>query len=181
MSAEQSPGDAGPDPTLEAGGSRGLPGAGQLLAVLALASVLSVAAGVGYALTLLPEVRERRIHANEAAAVEGLTQIKTAQTLFREGDYLPPPHRYGDLEELEAAGVLTRGYVGQPRNGYLFDVAPGADPARTWWAKASPQFPDRTGRRYFFVNEAGMVYTSESDFLVPPARPLPESLKPIGQ
>lgn len=161
-----------------------LKGGGQLLAMLALATLVSVAIGVGYALTLLPEIRAKRMQGNEAAAIQTLIRIKTAQTLYREASdpRSPTTKRYGDLEELEAAGNLETGLVGAPRQGYLFEVRPGSDPTRRWWGKASPQFPGKTGQRCYFVDQGGVIYVSEADFSVPPPEDgLPEGLKPIGQ
>lgn len=161
-----------------------LKGGGQLLAVLAGALVISVAIGVGYALTLLPEIRAKRMHGNERAAIQTLIRIKTAQTLYREttDPVNPQTKRYGDLEELEASGQLETGLAGGPRQGYLFEVRPGSDPTRRWWGKASPQFPGKTGRRYYFVDQGGVVYVSEGDFAVPPPEGArPDGLTPIGQ
>lgn len=170
--------------TSEARETHDLKGGGQLLAVLALATIVSVAIGVGYALTLLPEIRAKRMQGNESAAIQTLIRIKTAQTLYREttDPRSPSTKRYGDLEELEASGNLETGLVGAPRQGYLFEVRPGSDPTRRWWAKAVPQFPGKTGQRYYFVDQGGVIYVSEGDFKVPPpASGLPEGLKPIGQ
>jgi len=161
-----------------------LKGGGQLLAVLALATVVSVAIGVGYALTLLPEIRAKRMQGNQAAAIQTLIRIKTAQTLYREttDPRSPSTQRYGDLEELESSGHLETGLAGAPRQGYLFEVRPGSDPTRRWWGKASPQFPGKTGQRYYFVDQGGVIYVSEGAFKVPPpAGGVPEGLKPIGQ
>ena len=159
-----------------------LKGGGQLLAVLGVALVVSVAIGVAYAISVLPEIQAQRRLGNEAAAIQGLIRIKTAQTLYRERAQPGHPSRYGDLEELEESGHLEIGFVGRPKQGYLFEASPGADPTRRWWAKASPRFPGKTGRRYYFVDQGGLVYVSELDFpLPPPASGLPSGLKPIGQ
>lgn len=170
-----------PDPELE---TPGLKGGGQLLAVLAAALVVSVVIGVGYALTLLPEIREQRMRGNEAAAIQALIRIKTAQTLYRErtDPTQSATKRYGDLEELESSGLLDVGLVGRPKQGYRFEGGPGSDPTRRWWAKASPQFPDKTGTIYYFVDQSGLVYLSATDFVVPPPEAgLPAGLEPIGQ
>lgn len=167
----------------EARDSNELEGGGQLLAVLGGALLISVAIGVGYALTLLPEIRQKRMHGNERAAIQTLIRIKTAQSLYREqSDPSQPIKRYGDLEELEASGHIETGLVGVPRQGYLFEVRPGSDPTRRWWGKASPQYPGKTGRLYYFVDQGGVVYVSEADFPVPPpTEGRPEGLTPIGQ
>jgi hypothetical protein len=168
----------------EARETHDLKGGGQFLLVIAGALVISVAVGVGYALTLLPEIRAKRMHGNERAAIQVLIRIKTAQTLYRErtDPTQATTKRYGDLEELEAAGQLETGLAGVPRQGYLFEVRPGSDPTRRWWGKASPQFPGKTGQRYYFVDQSGVVYVSEGDFQVPPPEgKLPAGVKPIGQ
>ena len=160
----------------------GLKGGGQLLAVLGVAFLISIAIGVGYALSVLPEISAQRMVGNEAAAIHNLVQISAAQSLYRETADSNNPLRFGDLEELEASRLLEVGFVGRAKQGYVFEVKPGADPTRRWWEKASPRFPGKTGRRYYFVDQGGLVYVSEADFaLPPPASGLPSGLEPIGQ
>jgi hypothetical protein len=159
-----------------------LKGGAQLLAVLGVALLISIAIGVAYAISILPEIRAQRMTGNEASAVESLIRIKTAQTLYRETANPNHPPRYGDLQELEAARLLDVGFVGRPKQGYVFEAGAGADPTRRWWAKASPQFVGKTGRRYYFVDQTGLISVSEADFPVPPpASGLPPGLQPIGQ
>ena len=156
-----------------------LAGSGRLLIAAGVGFALCVLVGVGYAVSIMPEIRAQRRIKNEAAAVQSLIRIKTAQTLYRES----AAKRYGSLEELEESRHLDAGHAGGPRLGYVFEAAPGPDPGSSWWAKASPQFPGKTGGRYFYLDQGGMVYESEADFPVPPpAAALPsEKLRPLGQ
>jgi len=138
----------------------------ELMIVVAVIGIISAMA--------IPGLLRSRISANEAAAIETLRVISSAQSQFQVsgfvdadgdnvGDYAPlgPPGVVGTLanpapgSEPFVDNVLGSG----AKSGYVFVVAPGnagiGDEVYT--ASADPGSPGRTGVRRFFVDESGVI------------------------
>ncbi len=139
----------------------------ELMIVIAIISVLVSIA--------VPNLLEARIRANETAAVGALRTLITAQTLFREADKdLDGINDYAtNLTEL---GPNTGRYIDEvlasgTKQGYFFQILPGAG-GYTWSATADPQLPGKSGSRYFFVDETGVIRFSTSHTAGPADRPI---------
>ncbi len=65
---------------------------------------------------------------------------------------MPDP---SDIREQFAAQVEA--FVAAERHGYFFEIVPSAEPKLAWSARAAPLVPGRTGDRWFFVDESGVV------------------------
>ena len=130
------------------------------------------------------DVGEARALGNEAAAIGALKTINTAQTLFREGDKEQDGvFDYATLAELSAA-QLVDGVLGSgTKQGYKFATEPGKKaPEFLWAATASPLEPGKTGSRWFFTNQAGVIYYStQGPFTIKDDCAVPEGAKPVGK
>jgi type IV pilus assembly protein PilA len=121
----------------------------ELMIVIAIIAIIAAIA--------IPNLIEARKGSNEAAAIGALRTLTTAQALFREGDKdKDTTLDYAtSLTELESTklidGVLGKGQ----KQGYNFVVA-GADQF-TWSCTAGPASPGKSGDRYFFVDESGVI------------------------
>lgn len=133
----------------------------------------------------IPNLVEARKAGNEAAALGALKTISSAQALFREGDKDDDGvFNYGSLGPLEDANLIDGVLGGGTKNGYLFECEAGTDsPEFTWWATARPAIPGKTGDRYFYINQTGVIYFSKSGKEAPDPKngAFPRSLTPIGR
>jgi hypothetical protein len=105
----------------------------------------------------IPNLIEARKNSNEAAAIGVLRTVTTAQVLYREGDkdkdgvlqYAP------DLESLRRTQLIDAQTGSGMRQGYRFQIEQ-AD-GRRFSATAAPAAPGKSGDRWFFVDESGVV------------------------
>ena len=106
----------------------------------------------------IPNLIEARKGSNEAAAIGALRTISTAQSLYREGD------KDGngvfdystDLKKLFSNGSLIDEVLANgTKQGYVFTVIAANN--FEWSAKADPASPKKSGDRYFFVDESGVI------------------------
>jgi hypothetical protein len=91
---------------------------------------------------------------NEATTIGCLRTLTTAQAIFRERSG-PSPRYAGSLAALQGARYIDAILGSGTRQGYTFAVLQ-AD-ALTWSAVASPIRSGRTGDRWFFVDQTGVI------------------------
>jgi prepilin-type N-terminal cleavage/methylation domain-containing protein len=127
----------------------------ELMIVIAIIAIIAAIA--------IPNLIEARKGSNEAAAIGALRTLTTAQALFREGDKdkdtvlnyataVGPQTTANTLSNVKLVdGVLGSG----TKQGYMFTIVT-AD-AFTWSCTASPAAPGKSGDRYFFVDESGVI------------------------
>jgi len=121
----------------------------ELMIVIAIIAIIAAIA--------IPNLIEARKGSNEAAAIGALRTISTAQSLYREGD------RDGNgvldyatsLAELNRRNLIDPVLGGGTKQGYLYTIV-GADNF-VWSSTASPVTPGKSGDRYFFVDESGVI------------------------
>jgi prepilin-type N-terminal cleavage/methylation domain-containing protein len=127
----------------------------ELMIVIAIIAIIAAIA--------IPNLIEARKSSNESAAIGALRTMSTAQSIFREGDKdkdgvlnycsnLGPQSTTNTLSNLALIdAVLGSG----SKQGYSFKVI--AADNFTWSCTASPQVPGKSGDRYFFVDESGVI------------------------
>ena len=127
----------------------------ELMIVIAIIAIIAAIA--------IPNLIEARKGSNEAAAIGALRTISTAQSLFREGD------KDGNgvfdyattLANLFSRGNLVDQVLGNgTKQGYVFEVIAANN--FEWSARADPASPKKSGDRYFFVDESGVIRFSTS-------------------
>ncbi len=121
-----------------------------LLEVLVVAGVLVIIFTM-----IVPSLLRSKIASNEASAIGSLKQIGSGQEQYKFG---AGSNCYGALSEL-AAG--DNPYVDETvgsgkKSGYNFTVIVPPNRER-YIARASPVTPDKTGQRYFYLDESGIV------------------------
>jgi prepilin-type N-terminal cleavage/methylation domain-containing protein len=127
----------------------------ELMIVIAIIAIIAAIA--------IPNLIEARKGSNEAAAIGALRTMTTAQALFREGDkdkdtvlnYATAVGPQGTANTLSNTGLVDGVLGSGTKQGYLFKIVT-ADPF-TWSAQASPASPGKSGDRYFFVDESGVI------------------------
>jgi len=123
----------------------------ELMIVVEILSIIAVMA--------IPTLLRQRIQTNEAAAVQNLRVISTAQISFNTVNL-----KYGTFDEL-CAGVGSTPYLDGTwvQNGgkgeYIFAFENLTND--TFTATAVPEYPGTTGLRKFSVDESGVI-TMES-------------------
>ena len=127
----------------------------ELMIVIAIIAIIAAIA--------IPNLIEARKGSNEAAAIGALRTMTTAQALYREGD----KGHFGTLIYCTALGPvatantlsnvrLVDGVLGSgTKQGYTFAIVQADN--FTWSATASPATPTKSGDRYFFVDESGVI------------------------
>lgn len=130
-----------------------------LIEIMIVVAIVAIIAAIG-----IPNLLESRKLANEAAAIQALRSVHSAQTLFYERDL----DKNGVHDYATAIGMLRsvlpeelfRTEVGKPYNGYdfaLLDPQRQVDPEHEWGAVAAPARMGWTGDRSFFIDETGVI------------------------
>ncbi len=114
---------------------------------------------------------QARKHGNEASAIGALKTIATSQALFREGDKEQDGNLdYATLAELDRTKLIDSVLGSGTKQGYQFEVHPvPGTPEFLWYAVARPTAPGTTGERYFYTNQAGVIFYSMTPIEVDPA------------
>jgi hypothetical protein len=102
-----------------------------------------------YAVSTLIATKDMAVISGESEAAYILRRIQFAEHLFKEGR---KKGRYATLEELCDEKFLEKDFVA--RLGYKIEVNPLGD---KFTATATPKTYGKTGRRSFFIDEAGEV------------------------
>src|SRR5262245_54736547 len=128
------------------------PGGFTLIELMIVIAIIAIIAAIA-----IPNLIEARKGSNEAAAIGALRTISTAQSLFREGD----KDHNGLLDYATSLGALASADLIDSvlgtgaKQGYTFSVV-GAD-TLVWSAVSNPGALHKSGDRFFFVDESGVI------------------------
>ena len=127
-----------------------------LIELTVFVAVINIIAAIA-----IPNLIEARKGSNEAGAIGALRTLTTAQALFREGD------KDGNgkldyatsLQALAAAGLIDTALGSGTKQGYQFEInIPAGTSSETFWGgAATPRSPGKSGDRFFFVDETGVI------------------------
>ena len=137
-----------------------------LIELMIVVAIIAIIAAIA-----IPNLLRSRMSANEASAVGALRTISTGEISFQAAGYKTNDgvNLFATLPELHDPSVLDGIDAGVPgfidevlgaetarTQGYEFDADPDEnDPEYT--ATAEPITVNRTGHRYFFVDESGVI------------------------
>jgi len=138
----------------------------ELMIVIAIIAIIAAIA--------IPNLLEARVSANESSAVQSLRIILTSQTIFRESD------RDRDfisdfattMQELSAANLIDSSLGTGTKSGYLFTMTNSGNHEFVWECHADPISPGKSGNRYFYIDQAGILRfarTGPAESTDPPA------------
>lgn len=119
-----------------------------LIELMVVIAVIAVIAAIA-----LPSLIESRKASNESSAIGSMRALIPAQELYRQK--CPAVCFAGSLQNLEDAGVIDDVLGTGTKGGYRFKIF-YADPY-TWNAKAAPEVPGKTGDRWFYVDDSGVI------------------------
>ena len=129
----------------------------ELMIVIAIIAIIAAIA--------IPNLIEARKGANESSAIATMRTLVTCQTLYRESD--KDGNGTADystsLIGMSQAGLIDEVLAGGEKQGYTFILLPSANSRYTWTSSAGPS-DSNTGRRYFFVDESGVIRFSPFDY-----------------
>jgi hypothetical protein len=92
---------------------------------------------------------------NEELAVGALKTLAHAQAQFKRRQ-----RRFGTLQELHEAGLISELLASGTRRGYAIQCQPSrSEPGVSWYAQAYPLQMGDTGERTFFVNHEGTIHS----------------------
>ncbi len=117
-----------------------------LIELMIVVAIIAIIAAIA-----IPSLLAARIAGNEASAISSLRTLSTVNEQYRT--------RFGGYAT-SLALLNTENYIdsvlgGGAKSGYNF--APYAAAATTWSCGASPQVANRTGDRFFFTDESGVI------------------------
>jgi prepilin-type N-terminal cleavage/methylation domain-containing protein len=132
----------------------------ELMIVIAIIAIIAAIA--------IPNLIEARKSSNESAAIGAMRTLTTAQSIFREGDkdkdgvlnYSTALGPQSTANTLSNVSLIDAVLGSGSKQGYSFKVI--AADNFTWSCTASPQVPGKSGDRYFFVDESGVIRFSTS-------------------
>lgn len=120
-----------------------------LVEIMIVVAIIALLAAIA-----IPNLLRARHNANEAAAISALHTLSTAMESFRAAQTPPAyPTNFATLSGANPPyidGTLASG----TKQGYLYTYTSGTN---TYGVQATPQTPNVTGTRVFFVNESGVI------------------------
>ncbi|MFZ0430407.1 MAG: prepilin-type N-terminal cleavage/methylation domain-containing protein [Acidobacteriota bacterium] len=117
-----------------------------LIELLIVVAVIGIIAAIA-----VPNLMRSRDAAQEASAISSLRTLATAEVTFAatQGN-----GQFGDLGELQAAGLIDEALAGGSKDGYSFTM--GDTPA-AFSIGAEPTSPNAAQMRYFFVDQSCVI------------------------
>ncbi len=120
----------------------------ELTIVLAVIAVIAAIA--------IPNILEARKSANESAAIKSIRCLHCAQVFFYEGDVDGDgPDYAATVDELSTYKLVDPKLGSGRKDGYRYEIH-GPEWYSEWHGHAYP-ISSRSGRRYFYVNDLGVI------------------------
>jgi type II secretory pathway pseudopilin PulG len=107
----------------------------------------------------IPTLLASRLKANETAAIATLRMVNSAQQQFRytDADGNNRQDYAATISALTEKDLIPPALASGTKSGYIFSIRRGADPQNQWRCTANPLKPGTSGRRYFFIDETGVI------------------------
>jgi prepilin-type N-terminal cleavage/methylation domain-containing protein len=102
------------------------------------------------ALIAIPNMLRANVTSNEANAIANLRSIYTALQIYYTSNNKTYPEELADLEDY-VGSKLANG----EKSGYLYEYT--YEDEDTFYINAAPKRPNRTGVRYFYMDETGVI------------------------
>lgn len=130
-----------------------------LIELMIVVAIIAIIAAIA-----IPNLLRSRMSANESSAIGAMRTISSAEASFQAAAALDADDNgigeYGTLAQLagEDPPYIDDALGSGTKQGYAFVATPdAADAENGYTATADPTTPGRTGNRYFFVDESGVV------------------------
>ncbi|MDA2925524.1 type II secretion system GspH family protein [Acidobacteria bacterium AH-259-L09] len=118
-----------------------------LIELLLVVAVIGIVAAMA-----VPRLSQSKMAANETAAITYLRTWVNAQELYY-AKYMV----YADADnQLFNEGLISvKGAADS--HGYTYSLDNPSGSKYTWWGKGWPDTPGSTGKRYFFIDQSGVI------------------------
>ncbi len=132
-----------------------------LIELLIVVAVIGIIAAIA-----VPSLQESKKAANEAAAISYMRTWCAAQELYK--------NRYGVYADADDQLVARRliGVGKSDQLGYHFSLDNPPGSKVRWWGQGQPDRPGKTGYRYFYIDDTGVIRWSLSGPANSSSRPL---------
>jgi len=123
----------------------------EIMIVIAIIIILAAA--------LLPNILRAQIISNEATAISNLRGTFTVLQIYYNDHNRSFPREFSDL-----SGYISQKLISGEKSGYLFNYT--RDSADEFHLNANPRTHKRTGEKYFYLDETGIMrydLTQEAD------------------
>ena len=107
----------------------------------------------------VPRLLNSRIAANEAAALAGLKAIYSAVNLYYEDTDLYPDTLSDLVEPNSSISYIDPQLASGSKDGYDYEYASSA--VQDFSLNANPVVPGNTGKRYFYIDETGVIRVND--------------------
>ncbi len=119
-----------------------------LIELMIVVAIIAIIAAIA-----IPSLLQARISGNEASAISSLRTMATVNEQYRT--------RFGayaaGMGDLETAGYIDNVLGAGAKSGYLFTNYVQGGGGTTWEVEGNPATPGRTGERYFFTDDSGVI------------------------
>ena len=129
-----------------------------LIELMIVVAIIAIIAAIA-----IPNLLRSRMSANESSAIGAMRTISSSEASFQAAAVNPDDNGVGQYATLAELGDADPPYIDEvlaagTKQGYDFAADPDGDnPTTAYTATADPVTPGRTGNRYFFVDESGVV------------------------
>ncbi len=128
-----------------------------LIELMIVVAIIAIIAAIA-----IPNLLRSRMSANESSAIGAMRTISSAEASFQTAAIDPDDNGVGKYGTLAQLGEAEPPYVDEvlaagEKQGYDFTAGPGDNPTIEYTATAKPSLLARTGNRFFFVDESGVV------------------------
>jgi prepilin-type N-terminal cleavage/methylation domain-containing protein len=112
------------------------------------------------AVLVVPNVLRARINSNEVATISNLTSLgKAIQQYSMSNDYKYPQTFQDLVPPASTPPYIDKDFIANAKSGYLYVYEYQDD--ENFRLLASPKTPGKTGVRYFFLDETGIIRAKE--------------------
>ncbi len=123
-----------------------------LIELLIVVTIIGIIASIA-----IPSLLRSKAAANEAVAIGYMRSWTAAQELYH------TRHRvYADADNQLFDEGLIDGHAPANSRGYNFSIDNGSNSLYTWWGTARPDVPGRTGTRWYYIDQGGVIRWSTS-------------------
>jgi len=112
------------------------------------------------AVLVVPNILRARINSNEVTTISNLSSLgKSIQQYFMNNDYKYPQNFDALVSPNSNPPYIDRDFIDSAKSGYLYTYEYQDDD--NFRLLASPKTPGKTGVRYFYLDETGIIRAKE--------------------
>jgi prepilin-type N-terminal cleavage/methylation domain-containing protein len=112
------------------------------------------------AVLVIPNVLRARVNSNEVSTISNLSSLGKAVQQYSMGNDYKYPRNFEDLVVPNSnPPYIDKDFIDNTKSGYIYAYEYQDDD--NFYIMASPKSPGRTGVRYFYLDETGIIRAKE--------------------